>query len=287
VVGPASANSGQSAARAWRPAISGIREVFHARFADHAYPPHTHDAWTLFIVDEGAIHYDLERRGHIAAPSMVTALPPFIAHDGRPATGDGFAMRVLYLDPAVVGEDAIGHAVDEPVVRVPGLRRRIDRLHRTLGSATDPLEAEVSLAGIAEDLRAAFRPGRPTIEASDIERPDVLAEALRAFLEAHLTESVTIAAAAEELGGSPTGLARSFARAFGIPPHAWLLGRRLELARERIVGGAALADVAAELGFADQAHLTRAVRAETGHTPGRLRTLLAPTQTGSAAGRTR
>nr|WP_231921066.1 AraC family transcriptional regulator [Micromonospora narathiwatensis] len=35
-----------------------------------------------------------------------------------------------------------------------------------------------------------------------------------------------------------------------------------------------LAGLAAELGFADQAHLTRTVRAQLGHTPGQLRRLL-------------
>ena len=40
-------------------------------------------------------------------------------------------------------------------------------------------------------------------------------------------------------------------------------------------GDADLAVLAADLGFADQAHLTRAARAETGHTPARLRALLA------------
>ena len=53
--------------RAWKPPSPGIREVFHARFTEHAYPPHTHDDWTLFIVDDGAIRYDLDRRA--AAPS--------------------------------------------------------------------------------------------------------------------------------------------------------------------------------------------------------------------------
>jgi hypothetical protein len=53
--------------RAWKPAVPGIHEVFHARFVDHAYPPHTHDAWTVFIVDEGAIRYDIERRHRGAA----------------------------------------------------------------------------------------------------------------------------------------------------------------------------------------------------------------------------
>jgi AraC-like DNA-binding protein len=44
---------------------------------------------------------------------------------------------------------------------------------------------------------------------------------------------------------------------------------------ERLAAGERdLAGLAADLGFADQAHLTRALRAETGTTPGALRTLL-------------
>lgn len=40
-------------------------------------------------------------------------------------------------------------------------------------------------------------------------------------------------------------------------PIAYVIGRRLQAARERILGGQPLADVAAEVGFVDQAHLTR------------------------------
>ena len=72
--------------RAWKPIVPGIREVLHARFTDHAYPSHTHDVWTLFIVDDGAIRYDLDRTARGAEPSMVTVLPPHVVHDGRPAT---------------------------------------------------------------------------------------------------------------------------------------------------------------------------------------------------------
>ena len=83
---------------AWRPRVPGIAEVFHAQFVDHAYPPHVHDAWTLLIVDEGAIRFDLDRHHRGAAGASVTLLPPNVAHDGRAATGDGFRKRVLYLD---------------------------------------------------------------------------------------------------------------------------------------------------------------------------------------------
>ena len=49
---------------AWRPDVPGVAEVFHARFTDHAYPAHTHDTWTLLIVDDGMVTFDLHRRLH-------------------------------------------------------------------------------------------------------------------------------------------------------------------------------------------------------------------------------
>ena len=68
---------------AWRPAVPGIAEVFHARFFTHAYPLHTHDTWTLLIVDDGMVRYDLDRHEHGAFREQVTLLPPGVPHDGR------------------------------------------------------------------------------------------------------------------------------------------------------------------------------------------------------------
>jgi hypothetical protein len=68
---------------AWRPDVPGVSEVLHASFTDHAYPLHTHDTWTLLLVDTGAVRYDLERHEHAALGSRVTLLPPGVPHDGR------------------------------------------------------------------------------------------------------------------------------------------------------------------------------------------------------------
>ena len=258
---------GEVSIRAWKPSVPGIREVLHARFTDHAYPPHTHDAWTLFIVDDGAIRYDLHRRAHGAEPSMVTLLPPHVVHDGRPATSRGFRKRVLYLETSVLGEHLIGPAVDRPVIPDPTLRGDVSAVHDALACPDDALEAETRLAFIAERIRASLGERSSAPMAS---RGRDLAESLRAFLDAHLSEPITMTAAAAELGAGPTQLARAFADAFRIAPHAYVLGRRLDLARDRILGGQALADVAADTGFVDQAHLTRRFKAFLGTTPGRF-----------------
>ena len=142
--------------RAWKPPVPGVREVLHARFAAHAYPPHTHDVWTLFVVDDGAVRYDLGRHERAALPSMVSVLPPHVVHDGRPATDQGYRKRVIYLETSVLGEHLIGSAVDRPVVRDPSLAGRLDALHVALACPDDALEAEVRLADIADRIRASL-----------------------------------------------------------------------------------------------------------------------------------
>ena len=261
------ASPGGATVKAWKPPVPGIREVLHAQFTDHAYPPHTHDTWTLFIVDHGAIRYDLDRHPRGADVAMVGLLPPHVVHDGRPGTPAGYRKRVLYLETTYLPERLTGPAVDRPEVRLNGLRRQISVLHDRLARAEDALEAETRLAFVAERIRTAL--GDPPTE-PDEERSDRLAERLRAHLDAHLFEPITLAVAAERIGSGTTLVARAFTDAFGIPPHRYLIGRRLDAARDRILRGQPLADVAAEVGFVDQAHLTRRFRQFLGTTPGQF-----------------
>ena len=269
VIAPAGDTEPLDTVRAWKPPVPGVREVLHARHVDHAYPIHTHDVWTLLLVDQGAIRYDLDRRAHGAEPSMVSILPPHIVHDGRPATPGGYRKRVIYLEPEVVGESLIGAAVDRPALAPdPALRRAVSELDRSLGCVDDGLEAETRLHLVAERIRAAM--GEEPVIDPDQRVVDAAVEAFRGWLDARLFEPITMAEAAAELGAGPTQLARGFASAFGIAPHAYVITRRLEAARDRILDGAPLADVATEVGFFDQAHLTRHFKRFLGTTPGRF-----------------
>ncbi len=255
--------------------MPGVREVLHARHVEHAYPVHTHDVWTLLLVDQGAIRYDLDRQARSAEPSSVSILPPHVVHDGRPATGDGYRKRVIYLEPAVVGEALIGSAVDRPTLSDPGLRRAVSDLDRSLGCVDEALEAETRLHLVAERIRAAMasstRRARGRVPVDD-RATAAAVEAFRAYLDAYLFETVSIAAAADRFGVGATQLARGFTATFGIPPHAYVVTRRLEAARDRILDGQPLVDVATEVGFFDQAHLTHHFKRFLGVTPGRFAT---------------
>jgi AraC-like ligand binding domain len=88
------------------------------------YPPHTHDTWTVFIVDQGAIRYDLEAMHRGAAGTKVTILPPHVVHDGRAAGTEGFRKRVLYLGTDILDERLIGRAGGSEAISGIGRRSR-------------------------------------------------------------------------------------------------------------------------------------------------------------------
>ncbi|MGW5751818.1 AraC family transcriptional regulator [Nocardia rhamnosiphila] len=247
---------------AWRPRIEGIHEVFHARFTDHAYPPHTHDAWTLLIVDSGAISYELNGREHGSVEHWVTLLPPHVPHDGRAAGPAGFRKRVLYIEDTRLS--GIGPAVDTPSTRDPILRDRIHRLHQTLRYPGDELEAESRLTFVLERLQSRLRRRRPP---PPPHRDPSLARDLRALLDEHSVAGITLAQAGRILYADPAHLVRAFSREFGIAPHRYLIGRRIDLARRLLLEGRRPAEVAVAAGFHDQSHLNRHFKRMIGATP--------------------
>jgi AraC-like DNA-binding protein len=253
--------------RAWKPEVDGIREVFHARFLDHAYPAHTHDAWTVFTVDEGAIAYDLERRHRGVGRPTVTLLPPHLVHDGRAAGPRGYRKRVLYIGTDVLGEDLIGPAVDRPDVRDPSIVRGFRSLHRALERAGETFAVESIFALLGSRLREHL--GVRSVESERGAEGSSIAGDLRDLLEDRLPDTMTLAEAAEVLGVPPARLVRSFTRTFGIAPHRYVVARRIDLARSRLLQGMPVARVAVETGFHDQPHLTRHFRRHVGTTPAR------------------
>jgi AraC-like DNA-binding protein len=197
---------------------------------------------------------------------MVGLLPPHVAHDGRSATSHGYRKRVLYLDGDVFGEHLIGPAVDRPMIPDPSMYGRLSVVHELLAGADDALEAETRLGFVIERIRGHLSDrmnDNPSIHGS------ALAEQLRALLDAHLLETLTLASAGRLLGASPAHLVRSFSKTFGMAPHAYRLGRRIEIARQRLLDGQPPADVAASVGFYDQSHFTRHFKRHVGATPGR------------------
>ncbi|MBM6403083.1 AraC family transcriptional regulator [Phycicoccus sp. CSK15P-2] len=254
-----------------RPAVPGVREVLRAHFParSHAYPLHTHDAWTLMVVDQGAVVYHLDRREQLAPQAAVTLLPPHVPHDGAAASDAGFRKRVVYLAPDVLASVPLDRVLTTPLDGDRDLVREVSDLHTALLTAAtgvDTTDAEERLTLLAGRLVARWGGPAPT----PLRREAGRVSRLRAILDERAVTGVTLAEAAAELDSTPAALVRAFQREVGMTPHRYLVGRRLEIARRRLLDGVSVADAAADSGFFDQAHLTRHFRRYLGIPPGRF-----------------
>jgi AraC family transcriptional regulator len=123
--------------------------------------------------------------------------------------------------------------------------------------AVDALASEV--IGVLAGNGQATRPGA------------AIAHRTRELIDADPTRRHRLDQLAREAGCHPITLAREFRRATGSSLGTYVRRARLRRACELLrLGELPISMVAATCGFADQAHLTRALRRATGRTPARL-----------------
>ncbi len=257
-------------AQAHRRTLAGVEAV--ALLSARSFPRHAHDQLGIGVIHQGAQRSWSGMGAVEAGPGDVIMVNPGELHDGMPLGGGPRAWRMVYLDAGLAAAAAREAGVDPaalvpPVARDPLLARRFARLFDCLAdSAADPLAREEALfrcLALALRRHALAPPRSPG-------RSPTVTRALRRLEEAP-AEPITLAELAALAGTGRFQLLRGFAREVGTTPHAYLVQRRVLLARRLLAAGMGPAEAALEAGFADQSHLTRAFVRQLGLTPARYR----------------
>ncbi|HEV8692742.1 MAG TPA: AraC family transcriptional regulator [Lysobacter sp.] len=104
------------------------------------------------------------------------------------------------------------------------------------------------------------------------------------YIEAHLDEDLTLAELARVTGFSLSHFKPLFKQAVGMPVHRFVLERRVERARMRLLeGGSSLTEIALEAGFAHPSHMARCMRRVLGLSPSQVAGMRRPVSTGSGS----
>ena len=89
------------------------------------------------------------------------------------------------------------------------------------------------------------------------------------YLVAHLSEDIPLQILSDLVKLSRSYFSRAFKVSTGLAPHQWLLQARISKAKQLLLEtDRPLAQIAIDVGFADQAHFTRTFRREAGESPG-------------------
>lgn len=255
-------------ARFWRHPTSPSLDMLTARFIDYRYDRHIHDTYAIAVIEAGVEEYLIAGETERAGPGAVVVVPPGVVHTGHAGAPEGWRYRVLYPDTQLVGEVAreLGVRGSPAFTRtteyVPGLWLLIRRAHHA-AEAGDTLAASALLRSALGRLIADLGSQRTVLAGTDPELRDV-----RDMLHSRLTDPPTLEELAAAVGSSTFSVLRAFRRAYGLPPHAYLNQVRVQKARALLRRGLKPAETAYQVGFADQAHLTRHFKRTVGVTPG-------------------
>lgn len=251
--------------------LSAIRLVSSRQF-----PRHAHDQFGIGVMGFGA-HRSWSGIGQVeAAAGDVIMTSPGEMHDGAPLGGPARGWSMIYLDPDLVAREVEGELagtveIVRPVARDADTAALVARLFAFVTAARpEPLARdEILLRTLVQALR---RHG--SVRPAEAGTPPAIDRALRR-LEATPDLPVTLAELAALAGVGRFQLLRGFARAVGTTPHAYLVQRRVALARRLLSEGETPAAAAVRAGFADQSHMTRAFVRQLGVTPARYRAAVA------------
>lgn len=254
-------------------------DALHAVFTTHSFARHWHDYYVVGLVAAGAQTFWCRRATYLTPPGGIILLNPGEAHTGEVATGaGGFTYHALYptaahIAPLMAELGRPDELPSFPAARIDDAALAADlwRLHRTRADGALPLARETSWLTVLAALITRYGGERLALPAVGHE-PRAVARA-KIYLEEHAAEPVALSDVAAHVGLSPFHLVRTFRRAVGVPPHAYLESVRIRRAQQLIAAGAALAEVAYAVGYSSQSHFTTRFRRIIGVTPGRYRSM--------------
>jgi AraC-like DNA-binding protein len=238
------------------------------------FPRHSHLTYAIGVVRAGANRFRYRGAFHTAPAGMLCTVTPDEAHSVEPAGDHGFAYWCLYpsIDLVTGAAEAVGGKRPSGTLALPPVVE--DAEAASLLCAV--FEAEAAIAPrMARETRllallshVLVRHATAPVVANEKPASACALARARDILVACSSENLGLVQLAAMVGLNPFALARGFNRAYGLPPHAWLIQERVRRAQACLRAGISLARVAAEVGFADQSHLCRHFKRIVGVTPG-------------------
>lgn len=224
--------------------------------------PHWHDEWSFGAIVEGECHCSVAGHPFVARAGDLIAIAPGIVHTGAltaPAHRGTVLAMMLYVPAVWLEQTGLTPPACSGSARAPALAREA----RNLAS---PQDAQAWLRRAIPTLARKLAPG-PSGER-------IPSDAVRALIErvqsAVLSGEQSVSGLARHCAVSRERIHRVVKQWLGMAPGDYLRAVRLHRAKQMVMEGEPVASVAAECGFADQAHFTRWFRRAFGYTPGDL-----------------
>lgn len=250
-------------------------EMLRATYVRHTFSRHTHPGYVIGMIERGVEVFHYRGRLHHACAGDVVVINPDMVHTGHAGHRLGWTYRMFYPSIEImlrVADQIAGRPAGMPyftqaVIKDPDMAARLWQLHFALERTPSALERQTRFHEVMGLLVLRHAGNPPSVKRIGSER-DAVRQAID-FIEATLSENISLEMLSARVGLSPFHLSRVFRRQTGLPPHAYRKQQRIQLVKRLLAQGVPIAEAAVQAGFSDQSHLTRHFKQIVGVTPGR------------------
>jgi AraC-like DNA-binding protein len=233
------------------------------------YAPHGHRTFSIGVITGGRSEYRIGRIRRAIGRGVTVIVDPEEIHACNPLEDRPWSYRMLYVDPDWLGEVQGEQRRFRPhganASEDPGLHADLFRLVDDLSDCgVDPLAKEGAAVAFFSGLKSTLGEALPPDDRSNMG----LGRAA-ALIADRYTDSLCLEEIRAESGLSLSHFVRAFKRRYGLTPHAYQINRRVQKGQELLRRGRPIAEVALDMGFADQAHFQRVFKRLLAVTPGR------------------
>jgi len=240
------------------------------------YTRHSHEHFSIGAITAGQSQYIHGAHTFQISAGTVVLMNAGDVHACNPIDDQPWSYHMLYIDTAWLTDlqHQLGFSTDQDFRPFTATHTRDTVLYNGLielyavlvDDHAEHLQKQSAVVSFFSEVQQRLNPSQ-----TPVREVNHKLERAAAYIHEQCSEALKLEDICQAAELSPSYLIRAFKQYYGMTPHAYLVNRRIQMARTQLRNGELIADVALAAGFADQAHFQRAFKQHLAATPGQYR----------------